>query len=67
MIIKTRRWYCGSMALVATLGFCVVDATPAAWLYDLTPGVKMVVLIRVYQADLERITTYVPPEFKARS
>ncbi len=35
------------------------------WLY--TPGVKMAVLIRVYQADLERITTYVPPEFKPRS
>ncbi len=35
------------------------------WLY--TPGGKMVILIRAYQADPERIATYVPPEFKLHS
>ncbi len=35
------------------------------WLY--TAGGKMVILIRAYQADPERISTYVPPEFKPRS
>lgn len=34
------------------------------WLY--TPGDKMVILIRAYQADLEKIGTYVPPAFIER-
>ncbi len=32
------------------------------WLY--TPGGKMVIVIRVYQPDPEKIDTYVPPAFK---
>ena len=34
------------------------------WLY--TPGDKMVILIRAYQADSEKIGDYVPPAFKQR-
>ncbi|MEE8623999.1 MAG: DUF1254 domain-containing protein [Acidiferrobacterales bacterium] len=34
------------------------------WLY--TPGGKMVILIRAYQADPEKIGDYVPPAFKPR-
>ena len=32
------------------------------WLY--TPGGKMVILIRAYQADPDKIGDYVPPPFK---
>jgi len=35
------------------------------WLY--TTGDKMIVLIRAYQADPEKIGTYVPPAFKQRN
>jgi len=34
------------------------------WLY--TPGGKMVILLRVYQPDPEKITDYVPPQFISR-
>ncbi len=34
------------------------------WLY--TPGGKMVILIRAYQADPEKIGDYVPPAFKLK-
>ena len=34
------------------------------WLY--TPGGKMAILIRAYQADPEKIATYVPPAFEPR-
>ena len=34
------------------------------WLY--TPGGKMVLVIRAYQADSEKITSYVPPAFSKR-
>jgi hypothetical protein len=34
------------------------------WLY--TPGDKMVIVIRVYQADSEKIGSYVPPAFSKR-
>lgn len=34
------------------------------WLY--TPGDKMVILLRAYQADPEKIGTYVPPAFSSR-
>jgi hypothetical protein len=32
------------------------------WLY--TPGGKMAILIRAYQADPEKIGSYVPPAFE---
>jgi hypothetical protein len=34
------------------------------WLY--TPGEKMVILIRAYQADPDKIGSYVPPAFEPR-
>lgn len=34
------------------------------WLY--TPGGKMAILIRAYQADPERIEAFVPPAFTLR-
>ncbi len=43
------------------------SSTPEAgnWLY--TPGGKMVILIRAYQADPEKIGSYVPPAFEPRN
>lgn len=34
------------------------------WLY--TPGGKMVILIRVYQANPDKISSYIPPAFQAK-
>jgi hypothetical protein len=34
------------------------------WLY--TPGGKLVILLRVYQADPDKIVDYVPPPFVKR-
>ena len=34
------------------------------WLY--TPGGKMAILIRAYQADPEKIGSYIPPAFEPR-
>jgi hypothetical protein len=38
------------------------EPEPGNWLY--TPGGEMVILIRAYQADPDKISTYVPPAFK---